>query len=173
MSNAIISHDTLTSKCIERVVSWEVPRSPIHQNFLKSPRPAPTITLKANWQKDWNSHAAASSNSSQPTQPNQLANTEQPVVFRSRAALDRQNKEEVKSEKEEDDHANTRQPVVHRSGILEFRIQELLQSNVEEAEQGRVRDRINQIESHPYQDDLQADLRQNTIYNPFTQIRGR
>ena len=57
--------------------------------------------------------------------------------------------------------------------MLEIRIQGLLQSNAEEAEQGRVRDLINQIESHPYQDDLQADLRRNSIFIPFTKIRRR
>ena len=39
--------------------------------------------------------------------------------------------------------------------------------------QGRVRALINQIESHPYQDDLQADLRQNNIFNPFFNTRRR
>ena len=52
-----------------------------YTKFLKSPRLAPTIPFRANLQKDWNSDAAAGSNSSQQTQPNQLANTEQPVVF--------------------------------------------------------------------------------------------
>ena len=171
-SSAIILYDTLPPRCIERVVSRKS-QEVLSTKILKSPRLAPTIILKANWQKDWNSDAAAGSNSSQPTQPNQLANTEQPVVFRSRAAPDRQNKEEVKTENEEVDQANRVQPVVHRSGILKFRIQEVRHSKVKEAEQGRVRDLINHIESHPYQDDLQADLRRNNIFNPFTKIRRR
>ena len=62
------------------------------------------------------------------------------------------------------------QPVVFSSGMLDFRIQSLLHSKVEHAEQGRVRDLINQIESHLYQDDLQADLRQNNVYNPFREV---
>ena len=59
------------------------------------------------------------------------------------------------------------QPVVFSSGIVDFRIQGLLQSKVEHAEQGRVRDLLNQIESHLYLDDPQADLRQNNVYRVF------
>ena len=143
-----------------------------YNNFLKSPRLAPTINLKANRQKRlefWcgSKQQQLPTNSTIPISKHGAARR-----FRSRAALDRQN-EEVKSENEEVDQANTGQPVVQRSGMLEFRIQGLLQPNVEEAEQGRVRDLIYQIESHLYQDDLQADLRQNNIFNPFTKIRRR
>ena len=108
--------------------------------------------------------AAASLN-----QPNQIASTGQPVVWRSRAALDQQNREEVKNEDEEVGQASTEQPVVLSSRILGFRIQGLLHSKEEQAEQGRVRDLINQIESDPSQDDLQADLRPSGVYNPCSE----
>ena len=60
------------------------------QKTSKSPRPALMVTLKANWQKDWNSDAAASDSSSQPIQPNQLARLGQSVLLKSRTALDQQ-----------------------------------------------------------------------------------
>ena len=110
----------------------------------KSPRPAPTITLKANWRKDWNPDAeAAASSSSQTIKPNQLANTGQPVILKCRASLDQQKKEEV----EEIGQAGTGKPVIVNNGILDFRIQRLLHSKVEQSEEGRVRELVSQIEA--------------------------
>ena len=88
-SNAIIPYDSLPSSCIEKVVSMKT-KEVFYTKTSKSPRPAPMITLKVNWQKDWNSDAEVSGSSSQPLQPNQLARTEQPVLLKSRTTLDQQ-----------------------------------------------------------------------------------
>ena len=37
-----------------------------------------------------------------------------------------------------------------------------------QAENFRVRELVNKIESHPHREALQADLQQNTVYNPFS-----
>ena len=57
--------------------------------------------------------------------------------------------------------------VIVNNGILDFRIQGLLHLKVEQAEQGR--ELVNQIESHPHQDDLLSDLRQNKVHKPFSE----
>ena len=88
-SNASILCGTLPPTCIEKVVSMKT-KEVFYTKTSKSPRPAPMVTLKANSQKDWNSVAAGSDSSSQPIQPNQLARTGQPVLLKSRAALDQQ-----------------------------------------------------------------------------------
>ena len=88
-SNAIILYGTLPPTCIEKVVSMKT-KEVFYTKTSKSPRPAPMVTLKANWQKDWNSDAAASGSSSQPIQPNQLARPGQSVLLKSRTALDQQ-----------------------------------------------------------------------------------
>ena len=88
-SNAIILYGTLPPTCIEKVVFLKT-KEVVYTKTSKSSRPAPMVTLKANSQKDWNSDAAANGSSSQPIQPNQLARTGQPVLLKSRAALDQQ-----------------------------------------------------------------------------------
>ena len=124
-SNAIILHDTLPPICIEKVVSMKTVEV-LYTKTSKSPRPAPKISLRAYWQKDWNSDAASSSSSPQPIQPNQLARTEQPVILKSWAALDQQNMlEDVQKDNKEFDQASTVQPVACDSGTLDFRIQGL------------------------------------------------
>ena len=133
-SNAIILCDTLPTICIEKVVSVKT-KEVLDTKTSKSPPPAPLVTLKAYWRKDWNSDAAASSNSSQPIQPNPFAITEQPVAC--------------------------------NSGTLDFRFQGLLHSTVEEAEHVRVREVIHRIESPPQRDELQANLMQDDVCNPF------
>ena len=66
-SNAIILYDTVPPICIEKVAFMKTGEV-LYTKTSKSPRPAPMVTLEANWQKDWNSDAAASS-SYQPIQP--------------------------------------------------------------------------------------------------------
>ena len=126
-SNAIILHDTLPPICIERVV-FRKTEEVQNTTTSKSPRPAPTITLEANCQKDWNFEAAASSSS--PIQSIQLARTVKPVILKSRAVLDQKNMEDVQKDNEEFDQACTEQPVVQNSGTFDFRIQGLLHSKV-------------------------------------------
>ena len=40
---------------------------------------------------------------------------------------------------------------------------------VKQAENSRVRELVNKIESHPHRQDLQADLQQSNAYNPFSE----
>ena len=65
--NAIILFGTLTSFCIEKVVSM-MSKEVIYDNVYESHRSAPTVTLRINWQKDWKHDAAASSSSTKPIQ---------------------------------------------------------------------------------------------------------
>ena len=88
----------------------------------KSPRHAPTIALKANWRKDWNSDTAASSSSCQPTEQNQLASTVQPVIATQ--------------------WVNAWSTKRRRSQRWRWRVQGLPHSKVEQAEKGRGRDLI-------------------------------
>ena len=118
-SNAIILHGTLPPICIEKEASRKNDEV-LYTETSKSPRPAPTITLKANLRKDWNSDVAASSSSSQPTKQNHLAGTGPPVILKSRATLDQQNRDEAANEDEEIDQGSTGKPVIANSGILDF-----------------------------------------------------
>ena len=81
--------------------------------------------------------------------------------------------EDVQKDNEELDQADTGQPVAYDSSTLDFGIQGLLHSFVEEAEHVRVRELTNRIERHLRQNELQADLRQNIIYNPFSENRKK
>ena len=81
--------------------------------------------------------------------------------------------EDVQKDNEELDQARTGQPVACDSGTLDFGIQGLLHSSVEEAEHVRVRELTNRIESHLHQNELQADLSQNDVYNPFSENRKK
>ena len=138
---------------------------------FRSPRPVPTVTLRDLWQKDWNSDAAASSSSTQPTQSkrNQLASTERPVTLKNPVGFDQENtSEHVRKDNVQCDQASTGRPVACDVGTLDFRIQGLLQNTVEKTEYVRVRELINRIENHPHRDELKADLRQDNVYNAFS-----
>ena len=50
-----------------------------------------------------------------------------------------------------------------------FRIHGLPHSEVGQAEEGRVRHLVDKIEAHPHKEDLQADLRQENVCNPFSE----
>ena len=159
-SNAIILYITLPSIYIERVMSWKTEE--ILKSRTKSPRPPPTMTLKNNWRQKENSGKNATSHE-QPSQPSQVQSTGKPATFKSQAEVDPQNMEDVQKNDEEIDQQSTWKPV------LAFRVQGLPHSEVKEAEIGRVRGLIGQIENHPNQKDLQEDLSQNNVYNPFSE----
>ena len=93
-SNAIILHDTLPSFCIKRVVSTKI-QEVSHTKTYRSPRPAPTDTLKDNWQKDWKHDAAASSSSFKSIQlkrKDRVAGTGEPVTVGDRVRFDQESK---------------------------------------------------------------------------------
>ena len=116
-ANAIIIHNTHPSMCIERVVSRKTEE--ILYTRTKSPRLAPTLTLKSNWRQEEDSEEAATSYR-QLRQPSRLVSTETPVVFKSRAELDQQHIEDVQKDNEEIDQESMGRPV------LDFRIHGLL-----------------------------------------------
>ena len=51
---------------------------------------------------------------------------------------------------------------------IDFTVSGLPHAVVKQAENFRVRELVNKIESHPHRQDLQADLQQNDVYNPFS-----
>ena len=77
------------------------------------------------------------------------------------------------------DHVRTVGPVESEQSIdlsthredknIDFRVYGLPHAVVNQAENFRVRERVEKIESHPHRQDLQADLQQNNAYNPFSE----
>ena len=51
---------------------------------------------------------------------------------------------------------------------IDFRVPGLSHAVVKEAENFRVQEIFKKIESHPHREALQADLQQNSVYNPFS-----
>ena len=51
---------------------------------------------------------------------------------------------------------------------IDFRVPGLSHALVKDEETFRVQELVNNIESHPHQEALQADLQQNNVYNPFS-----
>ena len=83
--------------------------------------------------------------------------------------LDQQKQQEVKYEDGGPDQGSTGKPSAIDSGILDVRIQGLPHSEVEQVEEGRVRQVVDKIEAYPHKEDLQADLRQDNVYNSFSE----
>ena len=83
--------------------------------------------------------------------------------------LDQAKEQNVKDEGEGSDQASMRPPSTVESGILDFRIQGLQHSEVEQVEGGRVRQLMDKIETHLRKGDLQADLRQDNVYYLFSE----
>ena len=50
----------------------------------------------------------------------------------------------------------------------DFRVSGLPHAVVKQAENFRFRDLVKKIESDPHREALQADLQQNSVYNPFS-----
>ena len=51
---------------------------------------------------------------------------------------------------------------------IDFRVPGLSHAVVKEAENFRVQELVKKIEGHPHREELQADLQQNNVYNPFS-----
>ena len=76
------------------------------------------------------------------------------------------------------DHVRTVRPVKSGQSIgfftqreeidIDFRVSGLPHAAVKQAENLCVRELVKKIESHPYRETLQADLRENNVYNPFS-----
>ena len=77
------------------------------------------------------------------------------------------------SRKKKSDHSLSSPVGGHLSPQLEeididFRVSGLPHAVVKQAENFRVRELVKKIESHPYRETLQADLRENSAYSPFS-----
>ena len=83
------------------------------------------------------------------------------------------NKCEDKDENADADHTRTERPVGGQQSTqveeidIDFRVPGLCHAVVKEAENFRVQELVKKIESHPHREALQADLQQNSVYNPF------
>ena len=56
----------------------------------------------------------------------------------------------------------------HKEIDIDFRVSGLPHALVKQAENFRVRELVKKVESHPHREALQADLQQNSAYNPFS-----
>ena len=71
----------------------------------------------------------------------------------------------------ENDPTSTERPVTvdqKEEHKIDFRVPRLSHAIVKEAEDIRVQELVQPIESHPHREALQADLQQNNAYNPFS-----
>ena len=195
-SNAIILYDTPPPVYIESVVSRKNHEN-LYARISKSSRPAHTITPNTDWRTNLDPNAEASASSSQlastekpvtsksstvldqqkerevknEDEENDQSSTGKPVTMKKRTLLDRRKEQEVKNEGEDigQAKASTGKPCTINSGVLDFRIQGLPHSKVEQAEKGRVRQLVDKNVRYPHKEELQADVRQDNVYNPFSE----
>ena len=69
---------------------------------------------------------------------------------------------------EEEDQTRTMRSVKVEELDIDFRVPELSHTVVKEAQHLHVQELVKKIESHPHREELQADLQQNNVYNPFS-----
>ena len=136
----------------------------------------PTVTLRDNWQKDWNSDAAASKQQQHPTNPIQKkpirkhGETRNSIESCRVWSRKRQNtSEHVRKDNVQCDQARMGRPVACDVGTLDFRIQVLLRNTVKKAEYVRDRELINRLENNPHRDEWKADVRQDNVCNAFSE----
>ena len=99
-----LSHHSVLKKVVV-MKSKEV----IYDKVYESPRSAPTVTPRNNWQKDWKHNAAASSSSTKPiqlTQEYQSTGTVKPVALRDSVSFDRTDTETVAADEGVHSHKN-------------------------------------------------------------------
>ena len=93
-------------------------------------------------------------------------------------SVDRSDQDKDADENVDADHVRTERPVESEQSIdlftqredidIDFRVSGLPHAVVKHAENFRVRELVKKIESHPHRRALQADVKQNNAYNPFT-----
>ena len=54
---------------------------------------------------------------------------------------------------------------------IDFRVSGLQHAVVKQAENFRLRELVKKIASHPHREALQADLQQNNVYNPLSDVK--
>ena len=96
-------------------------------------------------------------------------------------SIERVEKDEDADENVDADQTRTGRPVSEQStGFtqleeidIDFRVSGLLHAVVKQAENFLGRKLVKKIESHPHREALQADLQQNNVYNPSSNIQMR
>ena len=192
MVQAEKSGRNIKTRCIGSMETGEIK----NEKEYESPRPPPNMSLRNNLMKDLGPEVARQAEGSQPTQPNPnpIHRTGRPVVTEqtsrssaqeidTRFSLDCESTnlfvERLEKDKDTDKDADaerdrTGRPVGgHWSPQLDeididFRVSGLPHAVVKQAENSRVREFVKKIESHPHRKDLQADMQQNNVYNPFS-----
>ena len=193
--NAIILYDTLPAYCISKAIVMKSEEI-IFQKVFVSPRPPPKISYKDDWMNELDSEVAGSSKDTQRIQPKpktQLSRTERPVcgqestkeIEKGTMFDDEDVKHSTSTErpvcgsestqscvlmptKIEDDQTRTGRSVKVEKHNIDFRVRGLSHAVVKEAEHLRVQELVKKIENHPHREALQANLQQNTVYNPFS-----
>ena len=94
-------------------------------------------------------------------------------------SVERLDQDEDADENVDADRVRTERPVESEQSIglftqreeidADFRVSGLPHAVVKQAENFRVHELVKKIESHPHRRALQADLRQNNTYNPFSE----
>ena len=137
----------------------------IYEKIYASPRPPPKIPFKDTWMKELGSEVAGGGEDFQQTQPK----TKNPIVRTGRLVDSCVPVSVERLDQDKDaDHVRTRRPVVsgqptdlftQREEIdIDFRVSGLPHAVVKQAENFRVRELWNQIESHPHRQDLQGRI---------------
>ena len=93
-------------------------------------------------------------------------------------SVERSDQDKDADENVDTDHVRTERPVENEQSIglftqreevdIDFRVSGLPHAVVKQAENSRVCELVKKIESHPQRQALQADLQQNSVYNPFS-----
>ena len=175
--NAIILYDTLPACCISKVVVMESGEINTYEKVYVSPRPPPTISFKDYWMTELDSEVAGRSKDTQQIQPkpeSQLSRTGRPVGGQESS---KEIEKGIFFGHEDIKHSTrTGKPIGGQESTkvekldMDFRVPGLSHAVVKEAEHLRVQELANKIESHPHREALQADLQQNNVYNPFSNI---
>ena len=94
-------------------------------------------------------------------------------------SVERSDEDKDADENVDADRVRTERPVGSEQSIdlftqreeidIDFRVSGLPHAVVKQAENSRVRELVNKIESHPHRQALQADLQQSNAYNPFSE----
>ena len=98
------------------------------------------------------------------------------------ASVERSDKDKDADENVDVDQISTGRPVSGQpTGLftqlkeidIDFRVSGLPHAVVKQAENFSVRELVKNIESHPHREAFQADLQQNSVYNPLVTMRKR
>ena len=166
-----------------------------NEKVYASPRPPPKISLKDNYMKELDSEVAGHDESFQQTQsktPNPIGRTGRHVTTEpqeidkrfllgcesTNVSVERSDTDKDADENVDADHFRTERPVYEQPpGLftlsenidIDFRKFGMPHAVVKQAENFRVRELVKKIESHLHRQNLEADLQQSNVYNPFSE----